>query len=111
MHHQGPVAQNFLPEFFYGKNQETPAKKKLSIAICIEILPEVFFYGQKKSLAKSFMQRGPGVDELIRFWARFAKGQRSMNLICYFYLVNTKPQEPLGGFSSNLVQRCTTRSR
>ena len=48
----------------------------------------------------------PGVDELIRFWARSAQRQRSMNLvsICYFYLVNTKSQEPPGGFSSNLVQ-------
>ena len=55
----------------------------------------------------------PGVDELIRFWARSAQHQRSMNLvsICYFYLVNAKSQEPRGGFSSNLVHGCTTRSR
>ena len=40
-----------------------------------------------------------GVDELIRFWARSAKCQRSrvneLGLICYFYLVNAKSQEPL----------------
>ena len=55
----------------------------------------------------------PGVDELIRFWPRSAQCQRSMNLvsICYFYLVNAKFQEPQGGFSSNLVHGCTTRSR
>ena len=28
-----------------------------------------------------YMDAPPGVDELIRFWARFAKGQRSMNLV------------------------------
>ena len=47
----------------------------------------------------------PGVDELIRFWARSAQCQRSrvneLGLIFYFYLVNAKSQEPLGGFSSN----------
>ena len=46
-----------------------------------------------------------GVDELIRFWARSTQCQRSrvneLGLICYFYLVNAKSQEPLGGFSSN----------
>ena len=58
----------------------------------------------------------PGLDELIRFWARSAQRQRSkvnelgLN-ICYFYLVNAKSQEPLGGFSTNLVQGCTTQSR
>ena len=47
-----------------------------------------------KNLLMDFHQtwyRGapPGVDELIRFWARSAQRQRSMNLvsICYFYLV------------------------
>ena len=55
----------------------------------------------------------PGVDELIRFWARSAQRQRSKNLvyICYFSLVNAKSQEPLGGFSSNLVQGCSIGSR
>ena len=55
----------------------------------------------------------PGVDELIRFWARAAQCQRSKNLvwICYFYLVNTISQKNLGGFSSNLAQGCTMRSR
>ena len=28
-----------------------------------------------------YMDAPPGVDELIRFWARFAQGQRSMNLV------------------------------
>ena len=53
------------------------------------------------------------VDELIRFWARSAQGQRSMNLVkkCYFYLVTAKSQESLGGFSSNLAQGCTMTSR
>ena len=55
-----------------------------------------------------------GVDELIRFWARSAQRQRSkvneIRLNMHFYLVNAKSQEPLGGFSSNLVHGCTTRA-
>ena len=57
----GPRCIKLFARVFYGKNQETPAKKNVSIAICIEIC-QSFFYG-KKSLAKSFMQRfnfGPG---------------------------------------------------
>ena len=56
------------------------------------------------------------VDELIRFWARSAQGQRSkvnelgLNML-FLPRFNTKSQEPLGGFSSNLVQGCDTRSR
>ena len=35
-----------------------------------------------------YMDTPPGVDELIRFWARFAKVQRSMNLV-YIYAIFT----------------------
>ena len=40
------------------------------------------------------------------------KGQRSMNLvsICYFYLINAKSQEPLGGFHQTWYMGCTTRA-
>ena len=54
----GPHCIKLFAGVFYGKNQETPAKKK-SIAICIEICQS--FFMAKKCLAKSFMQRGPGV--------------------------------------------------
>ena len=56
------------------------------------------------------------VDELIRFWARSAQHQRSkvnelgLNML-FLPRYNAKSQEPLGGFSSNLVHGCTTRSR
>ena len=50
----------------------------------------------------------PGVDELIRFWARSAQRQGSkvneLGLNMLFFPVNTKSQKTLGGFSSNLVQ-------
>ena len=59
-----------------------------------------------------YMDAPLGVDELVRFWARSAKGQWTWSkIICYFSLVNSKFQEPLSGFSSNLVQGCTTESR
>ena len=46
---------NFLTEFFTAKTQETPAIF-FSIAICIKICQS--FSMAKKSVAKSFMQRG-----------------------------------------------------
>ena len=59
----GPHCIKLFAGVFYGKNQETPAKKKKSIAICIEICQS--FFMAKKCLAKSFMQRGPGMFLLI----------------------------------------------
>ena len=91
-----------------------------------DVCPDFFIYAIFTSLTRNLKNlwvdfhqtwyRGApqGVDELIRFWAWSAQRQRSMNLvsICCFYLVlNAKSQEPLGGFSSNWVHGCTTRSR
>ena len=57
----------------------------------------------------------PGVDELIRFWARSAQHQGSkvneLGLNMLFYPVYAITQVLLDGISSNLVQGCTTRSR
>ena len=57
----------------------------------------------------------PGVDELIRFWARSAQRQRSkvneLGLNMLFSPVYAITQVLLDGISSNLVQGCTTRSR
>ena len=43
--------------FFYGKNQETPAKKTIVHCNLHRDFARVFLW--QKSLAKSFMQRGP----------------------------------------------------
>ena len=53
----GPRCIKLFARVFYGKNQETPAKKNVSIAICIEIC-QSFFYGKKKS-GKKFYALGP----------------------------------------------------
>ena len=57
----------------------------------------------------------PGVDELIRFWARSAQRQGSkvneLGINMLFYPVYAITQVLLDGISSNLVQGCTTRSR
>ena len=56
----------------------------------------------------------PGVDELIRFWARSAQCQGSkvneLVLNMLFFPVYAITQVLLDGISSNLVQGCTTRS-
>ena len=54
----------------------------------------------------------PGVDELIRFLDEIrptskVKGQWTWSKYAIFTSFYAKSQEPLGGFSSNLVQRCT----
>ena len=55
------------------------------------------------------------VDELIRFWARSAQGQRSkvnelgLNMPILPSLTQNL-KNPWGGFSSNLVQGCDTRA-
>ena len=53
-----------------------------------------------KNFRVDFIILGTGVHHDIRFWARSAQGQRSMNLVwkCYFYLVTVISGELLGGF-------------
>ena len=57
----------------------------------------------------------PGVDELIKFWARSAQRQGSkvneLVLNVLVFPVYAITQVLLDGISSNLVQGCTTRSR
>ena len=58
----------------------------------------------------------PGVDELIRFWARSAQRQGSKvngskYAIVFYFSPFTRSQVLLDGISSILVQGCTTRSR
>ena len=52
----GPRCIKLFAGVFYGKNQETPAKKKISIAICIEIC-QSFFMAKKKSGKKFYATR------------------------------------------------------
>ena len=59
-HTSWPRCIKLLLEYFTAKTQETPAIF-FSIAICIKICQS--FSMAKKSLAKSFMQRGPCVSK------------------------------------------------
>ena len=57
----GPRCIKLFTVFFKRQKSENCGNKNISIAICLEICQN--FLWQKKSLAKSFMQWGPGVQK------------------------------------------------
>ena len=57
VHTKAPLHKTFCQSFLRQKSRNS-GKKNVSIAICIEVCQS--FFMAKKSLAKSFMQRGPG---------------------------------------------------
>ena len=81
----GPRCIKLSPEFFTAKTQETPAIFFFHCNLHKD-LPE-FFYGEKKSLAKSFMQRGPGVITSCKMALYLYIGYAHCKICAHMYIV------------------------
>ena len=103
---------------FWARSAQGQRSKVNKLGLNMLFLPRK--HDISKTLGWIFIKLGTGVvpwgvDELIRFWAKSAQRQRSkvneLGLNMLFLPRKHDISKPLGGFSSNLAQGCTMRSR